>query len=183
MREGLTDLAAELRRMVNDTAGTVWVDSEIQQYLDSNARAYRRWELTPAAGPAGTAMAWSLGRTHVEGTASGTPYWRLEDSTWDDVAGTAYELNASAGIVTWLGAATAAPDTLRADFRAYDLHAAAASMWQEAAAGKVDLFAFHADGALFSRGQWFDHCLAMAAEHRKQALSKTTRLIRTDALW
>lgn len=45
----------------------------------------------------------------------------------------------------------------------YDLNAVAAEVWREKAASAADGFDFTAEGASFTRSQFFRHCMKMAA--------------------
>lgn len=48
----------------------------------------------------------------------------------------------------------------------YDLHAAAADVWEEIAARLASQYDFDADGARFARSQTHQHALAQARYHR-----------------
>lgn len=60
----------------------------------------------------------------------------------------------------------------------YDVHAAAADIWQEKAAVVADDFAFSADGGNYSRDQVFAQRMRLAAWHRaRRALSTHKALL------
>lgn len=47
----------------------------------------------------------------------------------------------------------------------FDLHHAAADLWEEKAAAVVGHFDFAADGGTYTRSQVYDHCMRMAKFH------------------
>lgn len=57
----------------------------------------------------------------------------------------------------------------------YDLHAAAAEIWEEKASGLTDEFDFSADGGKYSRSQKYDQYMSKARFHlSRRAVSSTT---------
>lgn len=61
----------------------------------------------------------------------------------------------------------------------YDLHAAAADVWEEKAAAFAAGFDFTADGGSFTRSQQYEQCLKQARYHRARRRMKTGRLIQS----
>jgi hypothetical protein len=59
----------------------------------------------------------------------------------------------------------------------YDLHAAAADIWEEKAAGVADEFDFHADGGVYQQSQKFEMYMKQARRHRAQRGIRTITLI------
>lgn len=59
----------------------------------------------------------------------------------------------------------------------YDLHAAAADIWEEKAAGVADEFDFHADGGVYQQSQKFEMYMKQARRHRAQRSIGTITLI------
>lgn len=59
----------------------------------------------------------------------------------------------------------------------YDLHAAAADIWEEKAAGVAGDFDFGADGGQFSRSQVYAQYMQRARYHRARRRAKAVRLI------
>lgn len=60
----------------------------------------------------------------------------------------------------------------------FDLHAAAADIWEEKAATYAANFDFEADGGSFSHSQQFKHCMSQARFHLARRAPKTINLIR-----
>lgn len=58
----------------------------------------------------------------------------------------------------------------------YDLHAAAADIWEEKAAGWANKYDFKADGGDYSRSQAFEMCMKQARYHRSRRAPKTFRM-------
>lgn len=57
----------------------------------------------------------------------------------------------------------------------YDLHAAAARIWEEKATDKAHLYDFSADGGRFNRSQMFEQAMQMARYHNARRAPKTIR--------
>lgn len=60
---------------------------------------------------------------------------------------------------------------------AYDLHAAAAEIWDEKAAAASVKHDFNADGASFSSSQLYDHCMRQSKHHRALQKAQVKRAI------
>jgi len=58
----------------------------------------------------------------------------------------------------------------------YDLHAAAANIWEEKAATIADEFDFKADGGGFSRSQKYDQFMAKSRFHSSKRSSRTIKM-------
>ena len=58
----------------------------------------------------------------------------------------------------------------------YDLHRAAADVWDEKAAGLASRFNFSTDIQSFSRSEAYQHFIGMARWHRSRRSSMTTKL-------
>jgi hypothetical protein len=61
----------------------------------------------------------------------------------------------------------------------YDLHAAAAAIWEEKATGKADYFDFSADGNTSSRSQVFAQYMKMARFHNARRQPGTIKVVVT----
>ena len=59
---------------------------------------------------------------------------------------------------------------------AYDLHAAAAEIWEEKAAKVSHQHDFSADGSSFSANQMYNNCMEMARYHAARSKMKTKRV-------
>ena len=69
----------------------------------------------------------------------------------------------------------------------YDLHRAAADIWEEKAAAAASRHDFSADGGSYSRHQVYQACIAQASRHRARAAAHSYVTIKdpveTDATW
>jgi hypothetical protein len=59
----------------------------------------------------------------------------------------------------------------------YDLHAVAALIWEEKAAGLVDQFDFNADGASYQADQQYQHYMNQARYHQSRRAPKTYSIL------
>lgn len=60
----------------------------------------------------------------------------------------------------------------------YDLHAAAADIWEEKASTWADKYNFSADGASYSRSNAYEQIMARVRYHRSRRSSKTATLVK-----
>lgn len=70
----------------------------------------------------------------------------------------------------------------------YDLHAAAADIWEEKAAGVVHLYNMSADGGKYDRSNMYEQYMKLCRSHRAQRLPGTVTLHKSPkevdpALW
>ena len=72
----------------------------------------------------------------------------------------------------------------------YDLHAAAADVWEEKATAFVGQYDFSADGGNYSRSQAYEQCMARVRYHRARRMPMTARMIKSpdeytgkDTVW
>jgi hypothetical protein len=63
----------------------------------------------------------------------------------------------------------------------YDLHAAAADVWEEKAGAETTSFDFGADGASYNRSQRYTQMMAQARYHRSRRSPKTGTLVKWPA--
>lgn len=91
---------------------------------------------------------------------------------------------------TWDTATTPPTQTANPNWAAaYDLHAAAADVWEEKAAAYAGLFDFKADGSDFSRSQAYEQMMARVRYHRARRATATMRAVQhpketaTDTPW
>lgn len=162
-RAGLADLITRWRELVSDSAGSVWTDTEAQTILDNYRVDLYRQELTPVPmNVAGVTVYKThlVGRRDLETVASGTAYWQVWDANGSAIGTASYSADYQTGVLTFSADQKGSARYL--DARSFDLHGAAAHGWREAAATKASLYTFMADGAMYSRAQWFDHCMQMA---------------------
>lgn len=145
-----------------------YTDDELQTHLDSHATlVYGRSLAYQAQSVDGTTVYQiaPLGLRDVEGTASGTAYWRLTDSAGSAVTGYTldgqngrldFDANTQGSALYWTG-------------RSYDLWGAAADVWEHKAGGLADWYSFASGGERYERQQAYDHCKAQAKECRGRA--------------
>ena len=107
-----------------------------------------------------------LGVRDVEGTASGTAYWRITDST-GAAAPTDYTLSPNTGEL-YFTADTAGTAYYWTGYT-YDVWGAAADVWETKAGGLADWYSFASGGERYERQQAYDHCKAQAKECRGRA--------------
>jgi hypothetical protein len=178
-RLGMVDLIARWRRMVDDAAGAVWSDVEAQELLDGFRDDDFGRPLLPQprleAGVYVTKL-YLVGVGNLETSASGAEAWRLYDSAGAAVSGANpnYHLGSVTFDVDQAGAGR------YVDCRSYDLAGAAAAAWRERMASKAGSYDFDADGARYTRSQWFKHCLAMAEHFESQRPAGMGVLVRSD---
>jgi hypothetical protein len=179
-RLGMVDLIARWRRMVDDAAGAVWDDLEAQELLDTLRTEHTGLALTPQwrleAGVYVTRL-YLVGMGNLESSASGAEAWRLYDNAGAAVSGA--NTNYLLGSVTF--DADQAGAWRYVDCRSYDLAGAAAQGWRERMASKASSYDFEADGARYTRSQWFKHCMAMAELYEGQRPAGMGVLARSDA--
>ena len=160
----------------------MWKDWEAQDILDAHRGELWEKALAPVPVPlTGTVVyqTYLVGAQNVEGTASGTTAWRLYDS--NGTAATGYTLDSQRGIVSFT--ADQKGTAYYVDARSYDLNGAAAWGWRELAGSKAHLYRFTADGATYDRGQWFEHCMKMAAHFDAMATSSAAGGLHVGMMW
>ena len=106
-----------------------------------------------------------------------------DDTTYDDDAITVfierYPLLDERGEVPYTFDTSTEPPTPEDNdlwIATYDLHAAAADIWQEKAAPTAQDYDFEADGGRYSRSQSFEQCMAMSRYHSARRKPGTIRL-------
>lgn len=179
-RAGMLNLLARWRRMVNDTAGSVWNDTEAQELLDTYRIDIYAGELEAAPQNVGSTTVYKVHMSpweNLEETASGTANFRLYDANGSAIS-SGYTADWQRGIFTF--AADQIGSARYIDAKAYDLNAAAADGWRELMGAKASFYKFTADGATYERQQWFEHCQAMARYYDNLSKPTYTTLVRTD---
>lgn len=63
----------------------------------------------------------------------------------------------------------------------YDLHAAAADVWEEKAASVADRFDFRADGGDYSVSQRYEQAMNQVRYHRSRRMPTTVRMVKSPA--
>ena len=179
-RSGMTSLISRWRRMVDDAGTAVWSDDVAQQILDQHAVRLLHHPISPETWyrPSNTTayQLYSVGYRDLEGSASGSAQWYVYDG--DGNAAPSNTPDFSKGEI--LFAADTDGATYYVTAYSYDLDLAAATAWRERAGMQADGYDFSADGASYSRSQWFQHCQQMADMYA--ARGGSTRTGRTAAI-
>ena len=79
---------------------------------------------------------------------------------------------------TWSSATPPAKVTNTAWVETYDLHAAAADIWEEKAATWADKYDFSADGGNYSRSKVYEQMMAKVRYHRARRATKTMTAVK-----
>lgn len=169
-RAGMTNLITRWRRLVNDTAGSVWTDAEAEEILDGYRVDLYRHLLTPQPLALSGTTQYKIhlvGYGDLEEAASGTAAFFVWDATGSAIGTTNYSTDYQRGIITFTADQLGSARYL--DARAFDLHGAAAQGWRELASAKAELYSFQADGAQYDRQQWFDHCMQMSEYYEQRS--------------
>lgn len=179
IRGGMADNINHVRRLVNDASATVWTEQQVQDTLDRYRQDVWGEQLGPRpihSGGTTVYLDYVLASADAEGTASGSGYWRLYDSNGADATG--YTLYADRGLVRF--AADQAGSARWADYRTYDVHLAAADLWDERAGQLAGRYDFGTGSDRFTASQWFDHCYRMAQQMRARGRSRVVPMPRGD---
>lgn len=174
-RPGMGDLIARTRRLVNDTAMTIWQDDDLQQVLDLHKQRVEREPLESErtrTGPT-TAEYRIYHSRHGNLEAGGTPTFRIEDSTGTQRGTADYAVDYVRGVVTM--AADQQGTALYLTGWTYDLNAAAADLWRERAGALAERVDIQTGNNRLSRGQQMKHALDMAAHYERQARPRIVR--------
>ena len=162
-RSGMSNLISRWRRLVDDAGSSTWTDDQAQQLLDMNRIDFWQEPLTVVPLESGGSVIYTVYQSeymNLEEATSGTSAWRVYDSNGTVVGTATYSVDYIRGIITFTADQGGSARYL--DGRSYDLNGAAADAWRERAASQANDYDFQADGARFSRGQWFDHCMSIA---------------------
>jgi len=63
----------------------------------------------------------------------------------------------------------------------YDLHAAAADVWEEKAAGVADKFDFSANGGSYTQSQQYEQRMKMCRFYRSRRMPSTARMVKSPS--
>lgn len=194
-RSGMTTLITDLRAMaavgtadfsVNGTS--YFTDDHLEDILDRHAVHYTRHRLdAEPENIGGTTVYYRyvLPAPTLEGTASGTAVWRLENSAGSAFASSAFAIDHNLQRITMTD--NQAGSALYLTARAYGLNAAAADVWGRKAAYYADRYDVKTDNHDLKRAQLIANAFTMQKEFRRAALSEhvtlvggTSRLARVD---
>lgn len=179
-RAGMLALITRLRGLTN--AGTAdWSDVALQDALDARRVNLNRAALTPAPEYVGGTTVWHdyyapLG--NLEEAASGSQYWRVENSSGVAVGTAEYTVDYAAGYIRFTADQGGTAYYLRG--RSYQMSLAAADVWRQKAAMHAERVDVQTDNHRISRSQAIAHCLKMAAEYEAKAGVQSVQVVRGD---
>jgi hypothetical protein len=184
-RSGMASLITDLRAMtavgtadftVNGSA--YFTDDQLEDTLDRHALHYTRMQLTAMPeNISGTTYyyRYALPVPTIEGTASGTAHFRLENSAGSAFAYDAFSVDHNLQIITMDD--NQAGSALYLTARGYGLNAAAADIWGRKAAYYADRYDVQTDNHKLSRSQLIANAFAMKKQYAAAALSERVTLV------
>lgn len=188
IRSGMTNLIARLRGMTN--AGTAdwtlgseayWSDEHLQDVLDARRVDLNRAPLTADPEYVSGTTLWHDYYAPVgnfEEAASGSQYWRVENSSGVAAGTASYTVDYAAGHIRFAADQGGTAYYLRA--RSYSMALAAADVWRRKAAHYAERYDVQTDNHRLSRSQVIAHCLKMAAEYEAKAGIQSVQIVRGD---
>ena len=158
-------------------ATTYWDDDQLQTILDTFRTDVIEERITYTASEldsGGTARYYNYQSAYqyFETSDNGTAIFTIRDSGGTVLASATYTVDADRGNVVF--ASDTAGSARWINGRSYDVHAAAAEVWDRKAGHVADRFDFTADGASFKASQLHDHYKAMADKERARATTYGT---------
>jgi hypothetical protein len=150
---------------------TYWSDDRLQDKLDQHSRRVVRENLQMEGVWQGGGSAlyydyyWSL--RDVEELSSGTAAWSVQNATGSVIATSAYEVNYPARKITF--DADQAGEARYLSYTAYDVHYAAADVWDEKASYVAAAYDVKSDNHDLKRSQLRQAYEAQAAALRKKS--------------
>jgi len=185
----MAHLVARLRTMTRAGSAdatlngvTYFSDAQLQQTLDLTVRQQRNIELIPMPEADNGTLAYYEYAIPAEipyafETDAAESGWQLRDGAGQAVTAS-YTVNYDAGRIRF--DADTGGRMYLLDCRTYNLHHAAAAIWQQKAAFASPDTNWQADNHRMDAAAAFDHCLRMAALHARLAGPTVTRLLRSD---
>lgn len=184
-RSGMSTLITDLRGMTDvgtaefTAGGVVWfTDDQLEDVLDRHVVHYTR-HLLPAMPEdiGGTAIykRYQLPTSNLEGTASGTAVWRLENSAGSAFAYADFEIDHPLAIITMDSDQQGSALYLTA--RGFGLSAAAAEVWSRKGDFYANRFDVRTDNHDLKRSQLVKAARDAAAHYREMALSERITLV------
>lgn len=184
-RAGMTSLITDLRGMAavgtaDFTAGTsTWFsDDQLEDILDRHAIHYTRQRLEALPENIGGTTVYyryALPTPNLEGTASGTAVFRLENSAGSAFAYDAFSIDHNLQMITMDD--NQAGSALYLTARGYGLNAAAAEIWSRKAAYYADRYDVQTDNHRLTRSQLIANAFAMKKHYAAAALSERVTLV------
>jgi len=192
-RAGMATLITTLRGMcavgtADYTSGgsTWWTDDQLQARLDASREDVYRAPLdvqTTYSG--GTAVYYDYYLRHapkwLETAESGATAWDVQNANGSSVGTANYTANYDAGHIRFT--ADQAGTAYYLTYRAYDLHASAAEVWEAKAASVADRFDVRTDATQLNRSQIYAMYMAAAKEHRRKVRGRAVAMTRGDMSW
>jgi hypothetical protein len=189
VRDGMDSLIERLRGLTvagtaDYTLGDVvyWTDEQLQDALDDQRRDVVReplrvvGEMTSGGSLVYHDYYWRS--DDVEGAASGTEAWKVQDSTGATIGTANYTINPRAKHIRFTADTRGTAYVL--SYRTYDLYRAAAEVWEEKAGHAHARFDLKTDNHDMKRSQIFTHCMQQAQTMRRRAKPRTAHRVRTD---
>lgn len=191
-RTGMANVITTVRQLAAcgsadyQAAGTAWwTDDQIQAHLDRVRTEI--WDAglgaVPTVNSGGTVtyLDYRLPYGNLEQTTGGTAVFYIRDGNGARLGTSTYTVDYDGGRITF--GADQAGSARYVTARSYDVHEAAARIWESKAAHVADRYDFTADGASFAAGKLITQYLDMAAAMRRQSPMggiTTGRLVRPD---
>lgn len=170
--------------MVDDAGTATWSADQAQDILDQHADRLLYVGMTPETWPSASNtfvyVQYPLGAGNIEEATSGTTRWRVYDADGDTVGTADYTVDYLKGVLTFGTDTTGS--TYYYDGYSYDLNGAASQAWEERAGLQASAYSFSADGASYSRSEWFAHCMQMSSYYKAQSsgASRSVPIERSD---
>lgn len=199
IRDGMQGLVDRVRALTGAGtaeytvgADTYWVDTDLQDILDSNARFFIDvplvWRPQSIGGGTVQYLVADAPYRDMEEAASGTARWIVRDGPGAQIGTANYSADYRQGRLTFTSNQGGTAYYLTG--YTYDVYAAAADVWLERLAHFQDWYDFSADNQEFSRSQAFDHAVKAEALLRGKAGSnvvgaasgdlRTSQFVRMD---
>lgn len=188
-RAGMGSVITRLREMTATGtadytigASTFWIDDQLQDALDRHSEKLKiqMSYITEFVGGATGAMDFMWGDEEVERAESGTAVWRVTDSSGSVIGTASYTVNYAARRIRF----STSQDGIRyLETVGFDMHGAAAEVWEDKASHVADRFDLQTDNHRLMRSQLTAQYKARADSHKKQRKSKQVNLSRSDSWW
>jgi hypothetical protein len=187
-RTGMAKLISELRLMTSTTTND-FSDDQLQDYLDRTREEWRYLRLLPILTRAAGTTQWFdyaipdfVAGRFEEYAGDGSSGWVVRDGSGNTVTAppTGYTVNYQARLITFAVDQKGVPYYV--DLRAYNLNAAAATIWREKAATVASRVDTQSDNHGISASQEHDHCMRMADHYDTLCGPQVAEMIRMDEI-
>lgn len=186
-RDGMADLIQIVRRRTNagtadhEVGGeTYWSDDHIQEVLDTHRTTHRRVPIY--ADPEYVDGEWRyyeypIPAKYIERDAAGSGF-ALRTNRGVAVDDSEYSINYEAQVITF--DSDQESEWYYLDYRAYDIHMAAADIWESKASFYEDMVDWSTDNHRVNQAQQAEHARKMARKERSLAGPNFARRVRVD---